>query len=86
MTDHDPASASTPNVQRGERTVGAIAELVAQQRDDAQREALMTVRRAIAAGVAPHSIRVVLDYLAGRGTATIALEALADLTRQAGGR
>jgi hypothetical protein len=83
---HDPAASSFPRVERGEREVGAVAELVATQRDDAAREALMTVRRALGAGVDPHSVMVVLDYLAGRGTAAIALEALADLTRQAEGR
>jgi hypothetical protein len=65
--------------------VGAVARMVTQQRDDAQREALMAVRRALRQGVTVSEVVTALDYLTS-GTVAATLEALADLTNQAGGR
>ncbi len=85
LPDHDPAASSFPSVQRGERVVGAVARLVTQQRDDAAREALMTVRRALRQGVTISELVTELDHLTS-GTVAATLEALADLTNQAGDR
>jgi hypothetical protein len=45
----------------------------------------MTVRRALRQGVTVSEVVTALDYLTS-GTVTATLEALADLTNQAGGR
>jgi alkylhydroperoxidase/carboxymuconolactone decarboxylase family protein YurZ len=86
--DHDPAATGFPDVRaipRGERQVGAVSRLVTQQRDDAGREALMTVRRALHHGVTIVELATVLDHLTN-GTVAACLQALEDLGNQAGGR
>ncbi len=65
--------------------MSAVDQLVVTARERAAREALLAVRRALRQGVTVSEVVTALDYLTS-GTVTATLEALADLTNQAGGR